>query len=289
MDANDIIEDMKIATGWHDISFVNDTIVLRCKLSEKSVIKGLRQNSECFFLEFEDYADIPLSFLITQGDVAHQYWTLRERLHRGNDLPAYVSYDPEGDRIIRKWYWNGLKHRTTGPAREVLKGFKVNELQGFSDFYQETWELLHLDWFIEGLPSGFPYCADAKMEGGQRIRSKATNKIQSPRDDLPALIVDECTMNWDTFKPNSEFRPVSASISELREIYDREGKITNRECSRCDFTWRRGSDIFKAEDHTAFNELFKDELISMVDLWGPFYKTDSTEFIVITEFDRMKS
>lgn len=288
MDANQIISDLQIATGWKWISLVNDTIVLKFTLDEMKCIKGIKQGNDCLYIEYPEFKDIPLSFLVTVQDTVHQYWVLGSRLHRTNDLPAYVSYDPNEDRIIRRWYWNGLKHRTTGPAQEMTKGFKVEDLAGFPNFYQESWDYMTLDWFQEGFASRFPYCATAVLNDGQRIKNKKTNRVQSPRSDLPALIVESAELTWDNFKPSDQFRPVSASLAEFRESHDNEGLITSRECSRCDFTWKRGTDVYEASEHTAFNEEFKGTLFALIDLWGPFYSDDSTEFLVISEFERMR-
>lgn len=288
MDANQIITDLQIATGWKDISLVNNTIVLRFTLEQMRCVKGIKQGNDCLYIEYPEFRDIPLSFLVTSHDVVHQYWVLGSRLHRANDLPAYVSFNPKEDRILRRWYWNGLKHRTTGPALEMTEGFKVDDLAGFPDFYQESWKYMNLEWFQEGFASRFPYCAEATLNDGQRIKNKKTNRVQSPRSDLPALTAESCSMSWDNFKPSNEFRPVTASMDEFREMHDQEGVITSRECLRCDFTWKRGPDVFNANDHEAFNEEFKDGLLSMVDLWGPFYQDDSTEFLVISEFDRIR-
>ena len=287
MDANNIVGEMQIATGWKDISLVGESIVLRLDIEEMKCITGLKQGNDCLYLEFEDFKQIPISFLVTQGNTVHQYWTIGDRLHRTRDLPAYVAYDPDKDRIIRRWYWNGLKHRTTGPAQEMTKGFKVTDIDGFSNFYQETWNYMTLEWFQEGFASRFPYCAKATLEEGQRIKNKTTNRVQSPRKDLPALVVESCTLEWDNFNPSMEFRPVSATILELRELNDGE-QVTGRECSLCDFTWQRGSDVFPAHEHTAFNETFKHDLFPLIDLWGPFYREEDTEFILITEFNRIK-
>lgn len=288
MDANQIITDLQIATGWDKISLVNGTIVIKFALNEMRCVKGVKQGNDCLYIEYPEFRDIPLSFLVTSQDTVHQYWVLGTRLHRTNDLPAYVSFNPTEDRIIRRWYWNGLKHRTTGPAQEMTVGFKVEDLAGFSNFYQESWKHMHLDWFQEGFASRFPYCAHAVMEDGHRTKNKMTNRVQSPRDDLPALFVEDCKLTWDNFNPSDEFRPVSATLEDFSESYDAEGVITSRECVRCDFTWQRNKDIFKAEDHEAFNEEFKKSLFPKIDLWGPFYKNDSTEFLVISEFERMR-
>ena len=288
MDANQIITDLQIATGWKHISLVNGTIVIKFDISEKKLVKGLKEGNDCLYLEYPEYKDIPLSFFVTSQETVFQYWVIGSRLHRTNDLPAYVSYNPIDDRIIRRWYWNGLKHRVVGPAQELTEGFKVEDLAGFSNFYQESWDHMTLEWYQEGFASRFPYCATATLNDGHRTKSKKTNRVQSPRSDLPALFAESCEMSWDNFKPSNEFRPVIASMDEFRELHDDEGVITKRECSRCDFTWKRGDDIFNANDHTAFNEEFKGYLLSKVDLWGPFYQDDSTEFLVISEFDRIR-
>jgi hypothetical protein len=287
MDANNAVEELQVATGWKDISLVGESIVLRFDIQEMKCITGLKQGTDCLYLEFDEFKQIPISFLVTQGNTVHQYWTIGNRLHRTGDLPAYVAYDPDKDRILRRWYWNGLKHRLTGPAQEMTKGFKVADIDGFSNFYQETWDYMTLEWFQEGFPSRFPYCAKATLEEGQRIKNKTTNRVQSPREDLPALVVENCTLEWDNFKPNQEFRPVKAMIMELRELHNSDGEITGRECSQCDFTWQRGEDIFPAQQHTAFNEVFKCDLFPLIDLWGPFYREEDTEFILITEFNRI--
>ncbi len=286
MDANKIVEELQIATGWKDISLVGASIVFRLDIQDMKCITGLKQGSDCLYLEFEEFKQIPISFLVTQGDTVHQYWTIGDRLHRTNDLPAYVAYDPDKDRIIRRWYWNGLKHRTTGPAQEMTKGFKVVDIDGLGNFYQETWDYMTLEWYQEGFASRFPYCAKATLEEGQRIKNKTTNHVQSPRKDIPALVVVDCILEWDNFNPSQEFRPVSATIRELRELNDGE-QVTGRECSQCDFTWQQGSDVFKAVDHKEFNEVVKNDFISLIDLWGPFYKEEDTEFILITEFNRI--
>jgi len=288
MDANQIITDLQVATGWKQISLVNGTIVLKCTLDEMRCVKGLKQGNDSLYIEYPEFQDIPLSFLVTAPDTVHQYWVLGSRLHRTNDLPAYVSYNPTDDRIIRRWYWNGLKHRTTGPAQETTEGFKVEDLTGFPDFYQESWKYMNLEWYQGGFASRFPYCSEATLNEGQRTKNKKTNRVQSPRSDLPALFAESCAMTWDNFKPSDEFRPVTASMDEFSELHDSEGVITKRECLRCDFTWKRGDDVFNANEHTAFNEEFKRDLLSMVDLWGPFYQDDATEFLVISEFDRIR-
>ena len=41
--------------------------------------------------------------------------------HRGRDLPAVVTYDPETGEVMRKEYWfKGMQHRVDGPADEDI-------------------------------------------------------------------------------------------------------------------------------------------------------------------------
>jgi hypothetical protein len=281
-----IVEELKIATGWKDISYVGESFVINLDINDMRCIKGLKQGNGCLYLEFEDFRDLPVSFVVTVGNTVHQYWTLGRQLHRTGDRPAYVAYEPDKDRIIRRWFWNGLKHRVAGPAREMIKGYTVADIEGIDGFYQESWEYMSMEWFQEGFSSKFPYCSEATIERGQRIKNKETNRIQSPRGDLSAYTAERCEFIWDTRAPQAEFKPTSAEILELSEVYDEEG-FKSRTCTMCDFNWRRGSTDFFAADHTAFNEEFKGELFSIVDLWGKFYKDEEAEFLVISEFNRI--
>ena len=281
-----IVEELKVATGWKDISYVGDSFVLNLDIKEMRCIKGLKQGNDCLHLEFEDFTTLPVSFVVTVGNTVHQYWTLGRQLHRTGDRPAYIAYEPDNDRIVRRWYWNGLKHRVAGPAQEMIKGYKITDIEGISGFYQESWEYMSLAWFQEGFPSKFPYCSEATIETGQRIKNKETNRIHSPRSDLAAYTAERCEFIWDTYTGHDEFRPTSAEIIDLHEGYD-DGKLTARECGVADFNWRRGSTDFLAGDYTSFNEEFKRELFSIVDLWGKFYEDEEAEFLVISEFNRI--
>jgi hypothetical protein len=168
----------------------------------------------------------------------------------------------------------------------MIKSYKVADIEGISGFYQESWEYMSLEWFQEGFSSKFPYCSEATIETGQRIKNKETNRIHSPRGDLAAYTAERCEFIWDTRSPQAGFKPTSAEIIDLSELYDETG-FKSRTCSICDFNWRRGSTDFLANDHTAFNEEFKGELFSIVDLWGKFYEDEEAEFLVISEFNRI--
>ena len=280
------VRELKIATGWENINYVGDSFVIKLGIQEMRCVKGLKQGNDCLHLEIEDFRDLPISFVVTAGDTVHQYWTLGRQLHRTNDRPAYVAYDPGNDRIIRRWYWNGLKHRVTGPAQEMIKNYKVTDVEGMNDFYQESWEYMSLAWYQEGFPAKFPYCSEATIETGQRIKDKSTNRIQSPRADLAAYTAERCEFIWDSRTSQDAFRPTSAEIIDLPEGYD-NGKLTTRECGVADFNWKRGDTDFPADEHTSFNEEFKRELFSIIDLWGKFYKDEEAEFLVISEFNRI--
>jgi hypothetical protein len=282
---DDIINELKIATGWKDISYVGDSFVIQLNIQEMRCIKGLKQGNECVHLEFEDFKHLPISFVVTVDKTVHQYWTLGRQLHRIKDRPAYVSYDPTKDRIMRRWYWNGLKHRTTGPAQEMIKSYAVVDIEGMPNYYQESWEYMSLFWFREGFPAKFPYCSEATIENGIRIRNKETGKIDSPRGDLSAFTSEQCSFIWDSHASKA-FRPTDVNIYDLSEIYD-DGVLKDRSCSTCDFSWKHGDSNFKANEHTKFNEEFKTSLLSVIDLWGEFYREDGDEFIVISEFNRI--
>ena len=135
------VDKIKIATGWERVAKVNDSYVLSFGMGDIPVIKGLvvDQAADTFYLEFEEFKPLPISFLVNIGDSYNQYWTINKRLHRTGDLPAYVSYDETKSSIVRRCYWNGLLHRTNVPSRETISRFEREELAEIPDIKNNYW------------------------------------------------------------------------------------------------------------------------------------------------------
>lgn len=294
-DTDKVVNELKVATGWQKISYVNGSYVIGFDLMHMQTIKGLIQGQDCFALSFSAFDNLPLSFYITakehHGKIStHQYWTVNGRRHRADDRPAYVSYDEDNDRIIRRWYWNGLLHRVNGPAKEMIKGFRITEnLDEYSGYSKEDWNLMTLEWWKEGFQCKFPDPQEATIETGWRFRNKKTKKIDSPRDDLSSWGADLVNMRWDTPAKDymsDMFIPLTLEMDDLIEWY-KNGVLKDRTCSRADFQWTRHGRAI-TNPFTKFNEAVKVNLISELGLWqGPFYPTSEVEFLLLAEYERV--
>lgn len=294
-DSEKIVDELKIATGWQRISYVSDAYVIGFNLTDMQTIKGLIQGQDCFSLNFSAFDNLPLSFYVTARDnhglmSTYQYWTVNGRMHRIDDRPSYVSYDESKNRIIRRWHWNGLLHRVNGPAKEMIKGFRVTDnLDGYAGYSKEDWELMALEWWKEGFQCKFPNPQEATVETGWRLRNKKTKKIDSPRDDLSSWGADLVNIRWDA--PHKDvvqdmFIPTTLEMDDLIEWY-KDGVLKDRTCSRADFQWTRNGRAM-TDSFTKFNEAIKVSIISELGLWqGPFYPTSEVEFLLLAEYERM--
>lgn len=280
------VEELKTATGWPNIQYVDSSYVLTFDIKDMRRIKGLKQGKETLYLQFDTFNHLPISFVVKFDRTVHQYWTLGGQLHRPHARPAYISYDPDKDRIIRRWYWHGILHRMGGPAKEMIQGHEVKDMAGFDDYYRESWKTMQISWYREGLACSFPYPTEAIIKGGSRIRNRKTHRVESPRDDLSAASHTEVEIEWQNPKPGSMFWPKVATFADLSEWY--LGGVFKSRCAMwCDITWMQGATEHKADQMTRFNEEFRDgELISAVDLWGEFYDEEG-EFLLLTEFERI--
>jgi hypothetical protein len=97
------------------------------------------------------------------GKVDTERYHIDGRLHRDNDLPAYVSYHEDGTLHIQKWFKHGDLHRVGGPAEIVYnidgslswKGWYHDGQEhredgpAHIDYYPDTKEPKQL-YFIEG-------------------------------------------------------------------------------------------------------------------------------------------
>lgn len=282
-----IIAEIKTATGWQKVFYKNEYFILEFPLNEMRVIKGLKQGNNTVYLDFESFAELPISFIVNVDEITHQYWTLGGRLHRVGGKPAYVSVDNIKDRVIRRWYWNGLLHRTNGPAKEMISGYMVGDIDGMDGYYQEKWSYMVLEWYQEGFSASFPFINEVELETGTRTRDSKTHKIHSPRPDLHAFYTERANFRWKSGAVGSDFRPMTAEILDLSETYE-QGELKERGCSLVDFSWQSGDKTIAAADITKFNEEFRDgELLSLINLWGSFYTDTSTEFLVLSEFGRI--
>lgn len=287
MDVDVILADLKLATGWQKITWNGEYFVFVLNIQDMRVIKGLKQGYNCLYLNFESFTQLPISFVVRVNNTIHQYWVIGNNLHRTNDRPAYAAYNADQQRVCRRWHWNGLLHRENGPAKELIKGYTVVDLDGFDGYLQESWSFKNIEWFQEGFPCVFPCITSAELSSGTKITNKKTGLLHSPRPDLISFWTDGTTLVWDSAKDTKEFRPTSGRTHALAEVYD-NGNMVRRECGDIDFNWAQGASEFRASDYTNFNnELINGELFSMLNLWGDLYQDDAIEVMLLTEFNRI--
>ncbi len=288
MNVDQIVAELKTATGWQNIAFKDQSFVFDLDIQDIRVVKGLKQGNDSLYLDFDSFAELPISFFVQVGDIVHQYWTRGKHLHRGDGRPSYVAFDPGNERIIRRWHWHGMLHRIDGPAKEMIKGFHIDkvELEGMDHVARESWKHMQLEWYREGLPAEYPCVRRVKLEEGHRFRNRRSNQIDSPRSDLAAFYTERMEAEWSVTKSDA-FHPVSGEFLDLTERYD-DGKFVDRDCSMIDIAWARGDSVIEHKEVTHFNEELRDgELLSLLNLWGDFYTAGDTEFLLLTEFDRI--
>ena len=205
------VDKIKTATGWERVAKVNDSYVLSFDMSDIPVIKGLITDlaAETFYLDFEEFTTLPVSFIVDIGGSHNQYWTVNRRLHRTDGRPAYISYDEAQSVVVKRWYWNGLLHRTDGPARETINNYSREDLDKFPNHYKESWSGMILEWWQEGLQSYYESPCKAEIYGGWRYRKTKNNALDNFDKDSPAFGANTVRISWmPGFKPSAPTLPM---------------------------------------------------------------------------------
>jgi len=298
---NKFVDKIKTATGWERVAKVNDSYVLSFNMNDIPVIKGLviDQSADTFYLEFEEFATLPISFLVSIGSSHNQYWTVNKRLHRTGGLPAYVSYDETQSLIVKRWYWGGLLHRSDGPARETISEYKLEELDEIPNHYKESWSSMQLEWWEEGMQSYYESPCKAGIYDGWRYRKKKNNNLDNFNKGSPAFGASTVRISWmpgyKTTKYIDALVPYTAEFRDLVEYY-KNGEYQRREADRVEFDWARNGKLLECNSFgndpdiplENFNKAVQSSLFTSFNLWQrPFYKDEENEFLTIAEFGRI--
>lgn len=298
---NHIIEELKSATGWNGIAETNSGYVITFNESDAHLIRGLSKNNSTFYLEFDSFSDIPLCFHIIRHGRHFQYWTIHNQLHRSDDKPAYIMYDPGGNRYHQRWYWHGLLHRLGGPAEEFTQGYKVDKTS-YDSHIKEEFKSMEMEWWREGVISnglnGIPIWA--KIEDGWRCKNKTTGLLDWPDDEWPAFYAKKVKIEWSNTggrlinyngrtDSTDELRPMSLLAFNFSETYS-QGKLNIRSCEFFEMEWAQGvKEINTNSDNIIlFNNTIRDDLLTELNLWNGRLLGDSeTELILLSEFNRI--
>lgn len=293
-----ILENLKTYTGWNRIFKADSSYVVSFNEGDAHTIKGLEHDEHAFFLDGEEFKNIPISFHIIRKKRHFQYWTMNKKLHRSDDLPSYVMYDPIGKKLHRRWFWNGLLHRTNGPADEISIGYEIDD-ESLNTHIRESWDKMEYQWFVEGIHGGdvmdvIP--TEATLLDGWRYRNKITGKLDSIDDDSPAVFIRNATIQWSGHSFTSgagdtSLRPLFLEAHDLGEEF-KQGKFRKRYCNYLTIEWikdKQAIDLNNSKDSIEkFNRVIKNDLFNDVNLWnGGFFSDDETSFLIVSEFGRI--
>jgi len=293
-----ILEELKIATGWKDIHFIDDSYVIRFTLKDIRSIKGLRSSelNETFFLDFPSFDELNLSFLVHwfEKDQMTQYWTKRRRLHRNHDKPAFVKKNErlvEGITVERKWWWWGLQHRLNGPAVETMRGYRCAYSDNMPYHYAESWDKLEWEWWESGTSKSYPSPHMAELFDGSTIKKRNTKQYDDCANESSFQALS-MILEWDPPYGNKEFHdeliPYVVEIDGLSESY-KDGKLLKRSIDKLKMDWCHKGNMLECTDNLmAFNDaLVEKDFFTNFNLWkGPFYSRAGIEFMTLTEFQR---
>lgn len=288
------LEEMKIATGWENISYRDGFYVVSFSIDKAVQIKGLKAGRETFFLDFESFDDLPLVFDVSIEGVQTQFFTLKRRLHRTGGAPAFISYNSRINYVSNKWFWNGLLHREDGPAVESYEDLSYDET--LTGYVKKSFKRLSARWYREGVAPGFGHITSASIDEGYFMIKDSTDKYDDPEDSFPAFKCEVATFNIEVQANNlsdkSALIPKMVSFPELTESY-KDGNLVSREWKEKDgrFEWVKNGNVISGRYQYSgldkINDMIRENLSTDIGLWeGEFYKEKQTEVIVITEFDR---
>lgn len=288
------LENLKTYTGWNRIFKAASSYVISFDENDAHQIKGLEHDDSTFFLDGDEFKNTPVSFHIIRHKRHFQYWTMNKRLHRSDDLPAYVMYDSIGKRLHRRWFWNGMQHRLNGPADEMVTGYEIDD-SSMSTHVRESWDKMQYQWFIEGEQGdaidSIP--VEAVLLDGWRYRNKITGRVDSINDDSPAFFTGNVTIFWyktynDENDKTASLRPAFLEAHDLGESYS-QGTFKKRYCNYLLITWLKNNKVLPATiEIEKFNRVIKNDLLTDLNLWdGGFFADDETSFLVISEYDRI--
>lgn len=122
------VDDVKVATKWHDVTQTKSGILITFGLLESRYIVGLDTADGSYRLNFPDFDHTPIGFMVypsgrDQSIYAIQYWTLGGRLHRSNGPAKIITRHQQYERY---WFYGGVLHNPHwGPTIERCNNFRV--------------------------------------------------------------------------------------------------------------------------------------------------------------------
>ena len=290
-----ILDALKRATGYDDITPRPSGYVIRVEVYNRSKIKGLVRGKDGFWLDHDEFQNVPISFVMEDPhtEKVWQYWSLKKTIHREGG-PAYICYDPRNKTLERRYYYNGLEHNDHGPYWELFKGYEI-DVDTFINHYVETWVEATFTWMIHGDLTK-QHTRYAHLEDGQWYRRKSDRMLDSPTGFSPTFRVRKAFIEFTDWlykrkRERDGIYPHKLTFDNLAENYER-GVLTDRWCDELVATWlyngKTYAPAFEGEVSwiSEFTERVKQALLKDINIWeGSIYKDEEAEFIFLTEFN----
>lgn len=278
------LDELRSATGWTGVFQGRDCPVIRFTPADAHKIRGLGRTDHTYVLNYPEFRDHPISFMVDDGNTTYQYWVIGDALHRPGG-PAYVMLqgkDSNSATSVTKWMMNGIRHRTDGPAETLIDNGSY-EQDDTETFLIERWEQMTCYWFDFGLPTRFPKPMSALFSEGHRIfRTTSNRKVMHDLGEEPAFRAKTAIFNW-TSEQNDVcgFRPRFIIISGYQREYNADTPGLHS-CERLEqLHWVLNGDLKEAP-----REKLDDIATTLFPRWniweGPFFEDEQNEMMALS-------
>ncbi len=290
------LEELRSALNWSGVFQGKDCLVITFEEGQAGLIQGLSRNDQCFFLNFPEYQNHPVSFLVSRGPETFQYWVLGDKLHRV-DHPAKISSYDDGTtkRSLVEYFENGLVHRTGGPAQVNVKGQTLGTIHPLTqtdlgkDYVIEEWDEMEAYWFERGIPPLYPQPFSVLCTNGYRIyRTTGSEPILDDFREHPAFSAGTMVSNWTREKDSTQDDDIRMRFL-LVEGYHRHYHMGEPGTQGCEeikrMSWIIQGEITDIDPKVA--DGMRKNLFPEWNIWeGPLFPDEQEEIFAITEVSK---
>lgn len=233
------LDELRVALNWEGVFQGRDCLIVKFDMSQAGLINGLRNNDQTFYLDFPEYQQHPVGFMITHGPETYQYWTLGDRLHNNNG-PAKISMNTQTKVSHQTWCSNGLKHNPAGPAEIIYRGHTYTNIHPRTqddlgeDYVVEEFDSMECYWFEGGIAPSYPKPFTMLCENGHRIyRVTDDLPVLSDYRSEPCFEAAKLIGNWDRetdYRTNDPFRLRNVTAIDYTRRYS-DGVPKSQGCS----------------------------------------------------------
>lgn len=268
------VEKVQEITGWHDVRPLSnhEGVMIVANIDEVHAMSGVRWSENTLVLDVEGMDGVSITFLIQESDRLVHYSTLNGRLHRTGDRPALIEY--WNNRFIQSWYWYGLLHRITGPAKIECQNPTFEE-------DRVLFKKLLVSWFKEGCQfPEYDHVREAWFEDGW---FKPKSWGSTSEEWINCRLV---TFEWDQDVPmdsdHTNLFPIKINFRDFSEGQERT-------YSEIYTSWLVSSG--EGYHHGPLDEKFMsdkefDQIPKMFNLWGsPFLGSNTERLLIMGELD----